>query len=332
MMETSVTKDLTCDQIGKSIQDILGIHGEIPVDQNLLELGLSSIQIMQLTSGFRRQGRAITFAKLISHPTIREWEELLKKCQPEKEKELTVQTEAKDMYEPFPLTEVQYAYWIGRKEGQQIGRVGCHGYLEIDGENVDPRRLEYAWDILQTHHPMLRVSYTGDGMQKIMPQPYQSGIKVYDYRSADPAEHLSSMREKLSHRLLDIDRGQVAELQLTLLPDGKTRIHFDIDLLVADVKSFQIILRDLAHTYVTGELPKAPREWNFAEYLKRDALRRKPGAEEAEKYWLWINCREGRSFPYGIKRMERHRLSTEGKRFCQWSNGRIFGVFPWSIP
>ena len=158
--------------------------------------------------------------------------------------------------------------------------------MEIDGENVDPRRLEYAWDVLQMHHPMLRVSYTKDGMQKSLPRSYQSGIKVYDYRSADPAKHLCSMREKLSHRLLDIDRGQVAELQLTLLPEGKTRIHFDIDLLVADVKSFQIILRDLAHVYVTGELPKAPKEWNFAEYLKKDSIRRRKNAETAEKYWL----------------------------------------------
>ena len=46
-----------------------------------------------------------------------------------------------------------------------------------------------------------------------------------------------------------IDQGEVARLQLSLLPNGKTRLHFDIDLLVADVQSFQIILRDLAAAY-----------------------------------------------------------------------------------
>ncbi len=285
-MEASKKNDLTFERIEERIREILGFQGAISPDQNLLELGLSSIQIMQLTSGFRKQGHGITFAQLISHPTIREWEEVLRKRIVQSEEAQAVRMAAEDMYEPFPLTEVQYAYWVGRKEGQQIGLVGCHGYLEIDGENVDPRRLEYAWDVLQAHHPMLRVSYTKDGMQRILPRPYQSGIKVYDYRSADPGEHLRSMREKLSHRLLDIDGGQVAELQLTLLPEGKTRIHFDIDLLVADVKSFQIILRDLAHVYVTGELPKAPKEWNFADYLKRDSERKRGGSGAAEEYWL----------------------------------------------
>ena len=284
-MEASKTTDLTFERIEERIREILGFQSTISADKNLLELGLTSIQIMQLTSGFRKQGYAVTFAQLISRPTIRDWEKLMENRLVQSVEERIEQTTAEDMYEPFPLTEVQYAYWVGRKEGQQIGLVGCHGYLEIDGENVDPRRLEYAWDVLQMHHPMLRVSYTKDGMQKILPRSYQSGIKVYDYRSADPAKHLCSMREKLSHRLLDIDRGQVAELQLTLLPEGKTRIHFDIDLLVADVKSFQIILRDLAHVYVTGELPKAPKEWNFAEYLKKDSIRRRKNAETAEKYW-----------------------------------------------
>lgn len=40
--------------------------------------------------------------------------------------------------------------------------------------------------------------------------------------------------------------GQVAELGISLLPEDKLRMHFDIDLLVADMQSLQIIFRDLA--------------------------------------------------------------------------------------
>ena len=272
-------------EIEVCIKSVLNFDGNIEKNKNLLELGLSSIQIMNLTSQFRKKGYECTFAKLISHPTIEQWEKILSEKSDGQKNNITVDSNEEDMYKPFPLTEVQYAYWIGRKEGQAIGRVGCHGYLEIDGENVDPRRLEYAWDMLQVHHPMLRVAYTKDGFQKILKKPYKNGITVYDYREKDATEHLKNMREKLSHRLMDIDHGQVAELQITLLPDGKTKIHFDIDLLICDVKSFQIILRDLGHTYVTGELPPAPAEWNFAEYIYRDEQRKLINSSEAEKYW-----------------------------------------------
>ncbi|VUX11535.1 non-ribosomal peptide synthetase [Dorea formicigenerans] len=284
-MDKIEIKDITCEQIEKSVQEILNIYSNIPYEKNLLELGLSSIQIMQLTSRWRKEGYICTFAQLISQPTIQSWKTLLKVRENKELEEQIVQKETEDMYKPFPLTEVQYAYWVGRKEGQQIGQVGCHGYLEVDGYNVEPKRLEYAWEIIQMHHPMLRVLYTKDGMQQIMPHPYHSGIRVYDYREKNAEEHLRSIRENLSHRLLDIEHGQVAELQLTLLPSGKTRIHFDIDLLVADVKSFQIILRDLAHTYVTGELPKAPAEWNFADFIKRNVTE-KQSFKQSEKYWL----------------------------------------------
>ena len=72
------------------------------------------------------------------------------------------------MYKPFPLTDVQYAYWVGRQSGQYLGGNGCHGYMEIDGQNIDRERLETAWALIIQHHPMLRVKYTEDGQQQIL--------------------------------------------------------------------------------------------------------------------------------------------------------------------
>lgn len=63
------------------------------------------------------------------------------------------------MKQPFPLTDVQYAYWVGRDEEQYLGGIDCHAYLEFDGENIEPERLEKAWNVLQYHHPMLRACF-----------------------------------------------------------------------------------------------------------------------------------------------------------------------------
>jgi len=262
MQKQQITKDF--DMIMEDIGTLLDIQNDLDENDNLLEMGLSSIQIMQLAAKWRRSGLNASFVELISNPTIRDWHRMLLS---EKDCQAAQPETAVDMYQPFPLSDVQYAYWIGRSKGQYLGGVGCHGYLEIDGKGIDAARLNQAFMDLQMHHPMLRAQITKDGRQQIRKKPYQKEIKVYDFRERDAREHLSQMREELSHRLLDIHSGQVISLQLTLLPKGQFRLHYDIDLLIADVTSFQIIIQDLVKLYKGEQLDLSGRNFNFAQYL-----------------------------------------------------------------
>lgn len=279
--------DVKYEYIEKILREVTNIQEQITRETNLLELGLSSIQILQLVGRLRKSGYKCTFTQLISNPFLDKWAEILVKAENksiEKVNESVKDIEI-NMYEPFDLTDVQYAYWVGRKDGQYLGNVGCHGYLEVDGNNVSPERLNTAWKKLQEHHPMLRVKFTEGGKQQIIKKPFCEDITVYDYRKKDSEKHLKEIRENLSHRLLNIEEGQVAALQLTLLPNGKTRLHLDIDLLVADVKSYQIILRDLAKLYGRNEEPEAIKEWNFAAYLERERKIGKEKKIKAKAYW-----------------------------------------------
>ena len=85
----------------------------------------------------------------------------------------------------FDLTDVQYSYLIGREDDQILGGVGCHAYLEIDGENIDEYKLKEAWNKLQYRHPMLRVKFTKDGHQEILDKPYSEEIEVIDLADFD---------------------------------------------------------------------------------------------------------------------------------------------------
>ena len=58
--------------------------------------------------------------------------------------------------EPFPLTDVQAAYLLGRTTAFSYGGVACHGYLEFAQKDLDPVRLEQAWNQLIARHEMLR--------------------------------------------------------------------------------------------------------------------------------------------------------------------------------
>lgn len=284
----NVKSKICYEDLEKQIKEILNIKDQIHKNQNLLELGLSSLQIMRLIGQWKKSGLGVKFTELISNPTLENWLEKLNKSLINKNEPICTEKNEISMYEPFPLTDVQYAYWIGRSENQYLGGVGCHGYMEIDGFNVEPEKLEYAWSKIINHHPMLRVKYLDIGLQQIIKKPFSTKVIVNDFTQCNEEEieeHLKRIRHKLSHRLLNIEKGEVLGLQLSLLPNGKTRMHFDIDLLVADVQSFQIILRDLAAVYSRDITPKAPAEWNFASYINTQNKKLELEKKIAKKYW-----------------------------------------------
>lgn len=280
----SDTIDDTTVDLARMVSEALG-H-PVADDDNLIEQGLSSLQVMNLVGELRAAGHEATFGGFMSAPTIAQWRTAMASApvrRIRRKRRVVI-----DQSEPFDLTEVQRAYWVGRRPGQYLGGVGCHGYLEVDGHGVDPERLARAWEELQEIHPMLRARFTEDGRQQIMETSGNDALLVHDLRGEDPRAveaRLLEMRQRLSHRLLDIGKGQVAGLQLSLLHGGATRIHFDIDLLICDVTSYQIILRDLAILYTGQGEVAAPRDWNVASCLAALRAAEEPHRAADEQYW-----------------------------------------------
>src|SRR5712692_8290541 len=65
-----------------------------------------------------------------------------------------IQADAAHRYEPFPLTDLQQAYWIGRTDAVELGNIACHVYHEIDMVGLDLERFERAWQRLIARHDM----------------------------------------------------------------------------------------------------------------------------------------------------------------------------------
>lgn len=258
---------------------------------NLYELNIDSLSIMRVISYWMKNGYKVNFAQFMKAPFINSWAEIIINAEIKENKAVTQAKGNENLIsdkEPFDLTDVQYAYWVGRNESQYLGGVGCHGYMEVRCFRVDVDRLEASWGAVQNTHAMLRARYTDDGKQCICEKPYSTKVLVDDLRGLSEAEketYILEKREKLSHRLLKISEGQVAALQLTRLTDTDYIMHFDIDLLICDVLSFKIILRDLAVYYKKGTLPDLSW-WNFAQYLKDHKLNTAKLREEDEAFWL----------------------------------------------
>lgn len=257
---------------------------EILENENLVEKGLSSIQVMQLSGKLKKAGVKISFAKLMEDPNLSNWYQLID------ESKIKIKKDAENLIsksdsKQFVLTDVQYSYLIGRENDQILGGVGCHAYLEIDGENIEADRLKDAWNKLQYRHPMLRAKFTKDGYQEILDKPYSEEIEVFDLSALDEEtlySRLIEIREQISHRKLNVNEGQVAGLSLAKFSDKKSRIFFDVDLLVSDVMSMSIIIKELAELYSGVELAHLD-VYTFKEYMQNIASN--PDNEEDKAFW-----------------------------------------------
>ncbi|OPX44929.1 phenyloxazoline synthase MbtB [Ruminiclostridium hungatei] len=264
-------EDLKIDAVTfvhKKAEDMLAISG-ITENTNLIEAGLSSIMIMQISNHLRKYGLKIPFSGLIEKPTLGEWAQMIHSSGVSQGRKQQVTAKITENSE-FDLTDVQYAYFVGRDDEQPLGGVGCHAYLEIDGERGDGERLKKAWNTILDYHPMLRAKFLETGKQIIMPTPYSREMGVYDFsrlpKNAAEKE-LLALREELSHRKLKVEKGEVAGLSLALLPCEKTRMFLDVDLLVADVSSLGILLQHLAEAY-TGKEFIRQSTYTFQDYME----------------------------------------------------------------
>ena len=167
-------------QLKEQVKQELPVNVEIEEEDNLLELGLDSLKIMRLVNTWRKQGIRIPYGHLMEQPTLKHWWQLIQKRMKKKRSDNILYNNKNNVEinnVAFPLTDVQYAYKIGREKGQELGDIGCHAYLEFSGENVDSNKLEQAWNLLQYHHPMLRARFLDSGLQEIMEKPYCENIE-----------------------------------------------------------------------------------------------------------------------------------------------------------
>ncbi|MGP3975840.1 amino acid adenylation domain-containing protein [Streptomyces sp. 8N114] len=158
----------------------------------------------------------------------------------------TVVADPEAAAEPFPLTDVQTAYLLGRRDSFGHGGVACHGYLEVGYPSLDPRALEDAWNALIARHGMLRAVVSEDGYQRVLPEVPRCRIAVTDLREKSEvvADHFESVRAQLGHRTYDTTHWPLFELRLSRTPDGDV-LHFSLDSLVADWGSAAILLDEL---------------------------------------------------------------------------------------
>ncbi|WP_280234089.1 GNAT family N-acetyltransferase [Nocardia cyriacigeorgica] len=241
------------------IGSVLGISAaDVDPGANLIEQGLDSVRMMRLVGRWRSLGYDADLARLAAEPTIDAWAALLGDCRIDDSDATTFDFDDADLAAAFPLATTQHAYWTGRSRDDALGGGAAHLYVEFDGPALDPQRFRAAVAALLERHPMLRVRPLDDGTQVIAAAPADL-VAVHDLRENSPtsvAETLEQRRQQGAQRSLPTDDAAVLHAELTLLPEGRGRVHLAVDMIAADAMSYRVLVDDLARLYLGEDLPE----------------------------------------------------------------------------
>ncbi|MFE5076192.1 non-ribosomal peptide synthetase [Streptomyces halstedii] len=190
-------------------------------------------------------------------------------------------------HEPFPLTDIQAAYLIGRTDAYAYGGVGCHAYVELEYPGLDVDRVTAVWRELVRRHDMLRAVVHHDGYQRVLPDVPDLTVGADDLTalpSATAEEEVERTRARLSARQAPAGQWPLFDVHVSTTAE-RAVLHLSFDMLVVDHASLRVLLAEFRRRYEGAALTEAPRI-TFRDYvLARRALTGTDGHSRDRAYW-----------------------------------------------
>ncbi|MFJ7331625.1 condensation domain-containing protein, partial [Streptomyces cyaneofuscatus] len=250
---------------------------------NFFHCGGDSLIGTRMIAGLMSEGIAGAELRLLfAHPVLADFAALLRPDDARPDVVPFVTDEAA-RYEPFPATDVQRAYWFGRRPEFTLGGVGCHFYTEFDGTDVDLDRLESAWNVLIDRHDILRAVFDDQGMQRVQQSVPRFTIHVED-AAGDGEQELEQLRDTMSHRVFDPTAWPLFDVR-AVRHGQRTRIGVGLDNLILDALSVLILMTELEQLYQDPEATLRPVGVSFRDY-QLNAQPPQAEVEAARAYWL----------------------------------------------
>ncbi|MCD6256938.1 AMP-binding protein, partial [Candidatus Aerophobetes bacterium] len=287
-------KEALVDYLKCQVSQILWLENanQLDIQASLMSLGLDSLKLLELRNRIKKDLKVdLPFTKIIKNPTILAFTEEINThfglTDTDHHKLPTVTPAPEKKYLPFPLTDVQHAYWVGRDKSFELGNIACHVYIEVDVKGLDLERFNNALQQLIARHDMLRAIVLPDGQQQILKETPAYEIKMLDLRKEKEsliASKIEAIRAKMSHQVIPADQWPLFEIRTTLLPDDWTRLHISFDLLIADGWSFNILIRDFYKLYQGETL--SPLTLSFRDYVVAvEKLKNSAIYQRSLEYW-----------------------------------------------
>jgi amino acid adenylation domain-containing protein len=297
--------------VAGTVAGVLGSRAEdLDLDEPLPALGLDSLMALEASDQLTRQlsvslpliafieGRNIhgltdLVLEVLGEPTS---ERPLPAADPGEAASVELQTDEPprivpdpdSRFEPFPLTDLQQAYLIGRTDAYELGNVSTYFFTEVELSGADLGRLSDGLNAVIARHDMLRAVMNGDSTQRVLPhvEPYE--IRVYDLSELDADardQRLAAIHEEMRDEVFDPTQWPLFDVRASLLPGGRIRLHVGFEALVSDAWSTSTVFREWAQ-YVRGEQLDPPAEITFRDYVTTvKELEQGPQYATSLEYW-----------------------------------------------
>ena len=265
--------------------DRFGIH------DNLIELGIGSIESMQIVAKINDEfGCNISMNDFINDCTVFKLSKLIGKSNVTKERYIyQIKPDLEKLYHPFPLTDIQAAYLLGRDEIYEIGGVSTHFYFELESL-LDMERLNKSLNNVLEGNPMLRAVILKDGTQKILESVPEYKINVTNVSRLNPTEigqAILKQRNEMSHSVFETHIWPLFEIKALKIPGDRHYLFFSFDMLVMDGASIQIFARELMTYYNSQVLEPKSIRYSFRDYvLALGKLKESQTYKRSKDYWM----------------------------------------------
>ncbi|MFY9074804.1 amino acid adenylation domain-containing protein [Malaciobacter mytili] len=267
---------------------------EVPLEKDLLHLGIDSLMFIDLLNNLNQVLQIqVKPNELMSNLNINAisqhlLEAIQNRAYLDIRKLLIV--DKNSLTQPFPLTDIQQAYWIGREQDMDLGNIACHGYMEIDCKNLDITLLEEAWNKLIQRHEMLRCIILPYGQQQILKEVKKYHFTIRDFSKLvqkDSNNKIEKLRKKLSHRVPKTDKWPLFDIHVSKLQNNITRLHISLDNIMTDGRSIGIMLSEWVYLYHNPQNTLPELSLSFRDYIMSfEAYKQTDDYTKARQYWI----------------------------------------------
>ncbi|WP_075883936.1 non-ribosomal peptide synthetase [Candidatus Protochlamydia sp. W-9] len=290
IIDTETEKQLA--EIWKALLKI----GSVGKRDHFFEKGGNSLFAIQFTTQIRQTfSIEMPLHEVFSHPILEDQASYIDKERNLQKENLNlnlplVVPDSTSRYLPFPLTNVQHAYWLGRSGIFELGEVSVHVYSEYEKVNLDLDLLENALNKLIARHDVLHLILPGDGTQKVLQEVPYYRIQRTDLSETCEEEiqkWTTNKRNTLSHEIFPSDSWPLFSVEAVRLPENITRLYLSFDALILDGWSVNNLVIEWKKLYDNIELSLPPLELSFRDYvLTLNKIKDSPAYQRDREYWL----------------------------------------------
>ena len=190
-------------------------------------------------------------------------------------------------FEPFPLTDVQSAYLLGRSKTFEYGGVACHVYLEIRYAELETQKVRDIWNAITRKYDMLHAVINESGYQQVMKDVPELEIPEWDLvKHPEKTADFEKFRKEMGNRAYTVGKWPMFGLAVSRNNESAI-LHFSIEFLLADWTSIWKLVAEFEAAYFDGIAVTGEEELSFRDYLIAEKkLKATAQYEKEKKYWM----------------------------------------------